>query len=91
MSSWQRFRVELKGEAEPLEVQTDARDWAAVEIDPSAPKAMDMTFQAVWRALLRTGAQVPRDYEGFLEVLAGMPDTLEEGDPEQMDPTVPGP
>jgi hypothetical protein len=79
--AWQRFRVTLKGEAEPIEVATNARDWAAVVIDPGAPRAMDMTFRVVHSALLRAGVtEVPRNYDAFLEVLAGIPESLEDGD-----------
>lgn len=78
--AWQSFRVMLKGEAEPVEVETNAFDWAGVTIDPSAPKALDMTWRAIHAGLVRTGAPVPRDYRGFLEVLDGMPETLDDGD-----------
>lgn len=85
--SWQRFSVDLKGEAEPVIVQTNARDWANVTIDPGSPKAMRMTFQVVQAALLRTGHDVPRDFDGFLEVLDGMPDALDDDTADQLDPT----
>jgi hypothetical protein len=85
--AWQRFRVPLKGESEPVEVQTTARDWAAVVVDPGAPKAMDMTFRVVHAALVRSGVSVPRNYDGFLEVLEGMPESLEEADGTEVDPT----
>lgn len=85
--AWQRFRVVLKGEQEPLEIQTSARDWANVTMDPGAPKALDMTFRVVHSALLRAGASVPRDYDGFLEVLDGIPESLDEEDATLLDPT----
>jgi hypothetical protein len=85
--AWQRFRVELKGE-EPVIVQTSARDWSAVTIDPGAPKALDMTFRVAHAALMRTGASVPRNYDAFLEVLEGIPESLDGEDPELANPTV---
>lgn len=85
--AWQRFAVQLKGEDQPVVVQTGARDWSAVTIDPGAPRAMDMTFQVVHAALLRTGHDVPRDYDGFLEVLDAIPDALDEQDDALLDPT----
>jgi hypothetical protein len=84
---WQRFAVLLKGEAEPIEVQTTARDWADVEIDPANPKAVSLMFRVTHAALVRTGHDVPRDYDGFLEVLDGMPEALDEEDATVMDPT----
>jgi hypothetical protein len=85
--AWQSFRVSLKGEAEPIDVQTNARDWANVPIDPGAPKAMDMTFRVVHAALVREGVGVPRNYDAFLEVLDGIPESVEEGDANALDPT----
>lgn len=84
--AWQRFSVPLKGE-DPVIVQTSARDWANVAIDPAAPKAMDMTFRVVHAALVRSGRSVPRDYDGFLEVLDGIPESVDVDDGEMMDPT----
>jgi len=85
--AWQRFSVELKGEDGPLVVQTNARDWANVSIDPGAPKALDMTFRVVHAACVRTGVTVPRDYNGFLEVLEGIPQSLDGDDDELLTPT----
>jgi len=85
--AWQRFSVELKGEDQPLVVQTNARDWAGVTIDPGAPKALDMTFRVVHAALVRNGVTVPRDYGGFLEVLEGIPQSLDGDDEEILTPT----
>jgi hypothetical protein len=85
--AWQRFRVELKGESEPIDVQTSARDWASVAIDPGAPKALDMNFRVVHAALLREGVAVPRNYDAFLEVLDGIPEALDEDDATMLDPT----
>jgi hypothetical protein len=85
--SWQRFKVELV-DREPLEVQTSARDWSNVVIDPGAPKAVDLTFRVVHAALVRTGADVPRSYDAFLDVLDGIPTDLEGDDGESpLDPT----
>jgi len=85
--AWQRFSVELKGEDQPIVVQTNARDWSNVTIDPGAPKALDMTFRVVHSALVRNGVTVPRDYQGFLEVLEGIPTSLDGDDEELLAPT----
>jgi hypothetical protein len=88
---WQRFAVLLKGESEPVEIQVVARDWAAVTLDPAEGlAAMSMTFQVVHNALLREGYSVPRDYDGFLDVLDAMPEALDAADPRALDPTVEG-
>lgn len=84
--AWQRFRVELDGR-EPLEVQTSARDWAGVAIDANAPRALDMTFRVVHAALVRQGLDIPRDYETFLDLLDGIPESLDADDHALMDPT----
>jgi len=70
--------VELKGEPEPFVVTTAAVDWRLVRFDPEAP--LDGLWQAVHRALVRTGAPVPKDYPGFVEVLDGMPEVVEGAD-----------
>jgi hypothetical protein len=84
---WQKFAVLLKGEAEPVEVQTTARDWARVKLDPAEGlEAAGLTFQVVHLALVREGVAVPLDYDGFLDVLDGMPEPVE-GEPPALDPT----
>ena len=84
--AWQRMSVPLKGLPEPIEVQTSAHDWRRVRIDPDAP--IDALWQAVHNALVRTGAEVPRDFDGFLEVLDGMPETIDGDDAlAPLDPT----
>jgi hypothetical protein len=83
--AWQRMSVELKGEAEPITVQTNALDWRRVQIREDAP--IDALWQALHAALLRTGVEVPRDYEGFLEILDGMPEVVDDGDTAPLDPT----
>lgn len=88
--AWQRFSVELEGR-EPLEVQTSARDWASVPIDATGPRALDMTFRVVHAALVRTGADVPRAYEAFLDVLEGIPESLDADDGALLDPTTAAP
>ena len=88
--SWQRLSVQLKGEPEPVVVQTTAKDWAAVVIDPNSPKALDMTFRVAHHALRRVNHDnVPRDYDSFLEVLEAIPETLDDADGEALDPTRP--
>jgi len=85
--AWQKMLVTLKGE-DPITVQTNARDWAAVVIDTQSPKALDMTFRVAHAALRRLGADnVPRDYDGFLELLDGIPETLDGEDADLLDPT----
>jgi hypothetical protein len=86
---WQRFRVWLKGEDEPIEVQTSARDFTAIPMDPAqGVQPIDMSYRAVHAALLRTGhTNVPRDYDSFIdEVLDGFPEVLDE-DTDALRPT----
>jgi hypothetical protein len=85
--AWQRFAVQLAGHPEPVTVQTNARDWAGVSVDPSGPRALDMTFRVVHSALLRAGVEVPRHYEQFLDALEGIPETLDGDDTAPLDPT----
>jgi len=88
VSAWQRFRVELEGYDEPIDVQSNGLDWASVPIDANAPRAMDMTFRVVHSALLRAGVDVSRDYRTFLaKELAGIPEALDESDAGMLDPT----
>lgn len=88
--AWQTMRVLLKGE-DPVIVQTNARDWASVSIDPNNPKALDMTFRVAHHAMRRLNMDnVPRDYDGFLEVLDAIPETVEEDDGDLLDPTLAG-
>lgn len=84
--AWQRFRVEIKGD-DPVEVETNARDMASISMDPSNPRPMDVMFQQVHNAMRRQQMNVPRDYPGFLEVLASMPEPLDDAD--ALDPTQP--
>jgi len=85
--AWQRFKVQLI-DSEPLIVQTSARDWRTVHMDPAAGvEAMDMTFQVVHNALRRTGIEVPADYESFLDTLDGLPEAIDGADPQALDPT----
>jgi hypothetical protein len=88
VSKWQQISVELKGEDVPVIVQTTAMDWAPVRAQAGADsQPVDMLFQVAHNALRRIGHPVPRDYRGFLEVLDGMPETLEEADPDEARPT----
>jgi hypothetical protein len=85
---WQRYAVQLKGEAEPVIVQTSARDFATVKIDPDAGlEAVGIMFQTVQHALRRAGIDVPADYGEFLDVLDAMPEVLTDADPHALDPT----
>jgi hypothetical protein len=76
--AWQRLSVPIAGEPEPIVVQTVAVDWRLVAFTPDAP--LDGLWQAVHRALVRTGAPVPKDYPGFLDVLDGMPEVVDDDD-----------
>lgn len=87
---WQTFKVELKGEDDPIEVTPNALDWRFVQLDPS--RLMDGTWQAIHLALVRTGAPVPRDYKGFLETLESLPEIADDdGGAAPLDPTTAGP
>lgn len=86
---WQRFSVYLKGEDEPIEVQTTARDFTRIPMDSAQGlNPIDMSYRAVHAALLRMGVDaVPRDYDSFIdEVLDGFPDVLDE-DTDALRPT----
>jgi hypothetical protein len=83
---WQRFGVTLE-DRDPVEVQTNARDWAAVRMDAEHP--MDATFRVVHAAMVRQGMDVPRHYDTFLDELAGPLETVDE-DPELLSPTPQG-
>lgn len=87
--AWQSFRVQLKGE-DPVVVETNARDMATVVMDPTAPRPLDLMFHQIHNAMVRQRMTVPRDYDGFLEALAEMPEALD-ADPDGLDPTQPGP
>jgi hypothetical protein len=87
--AWQTFTVRLKGE-DPIEVAPNALDWRFVRVDAGAP--MDAMFQSIHRALLRVGAPVPRDYQGYLEALDAIPEATDDDDEVgPLDPTVEGP
>lgn len=88
--SWQRFLVSIKGEDAPIEVQTNARDLAAIVMDSANPRPLDIMFQQVHHAMRRQQMNVPRDYPGFLEVLEGVPEALDEA-ADELDPTKPEP
>ncbi|MET0767366.1 MAG: hypothetical protein ABWY50_06965 [Aeromicrobium sp.] len=90
MAEWQTFAVELKGESEPVVVQTAAQDWAGVKFQADGI-AVATLFEVTHKALLRIGHPVPRDRNGYLELLAGMPELVAEGDDDALDPTQPDP
>ena len=83
--AWQRLRITLKGEDAPHEVTTSARDWASLTFDQI--QTAGALFHVAHNALVRQGASVPRDYDGFLEVLDGMPEAVEETTADALDPT----
>jgi hypothetical protein len=86
--AWQRFRVHIKGE-DPVDVETNARDMASIVMDAANPRPLDIMFQQVHNAMRRQQMSVPRDYQGFLEVLDAIPEALDEEDPDGLDPTQP--
>jgi hypothetical protein len=90
---WQRFAVPLRGHDEPVEVQTTARDWANVQVDPAKAAPMDMMFRVVHVALRRTrAAEIPISYDEFLDdELDGMPEALDGETPLASAPTTPAP
>jgi len=85
---WQRFAFYLKGYDDPVEVQTTARDWARVTIDPAEGlEAMALTFQVIWFALQREGYDVPAtDFDAFCDLLEGPPEAISGAAP-ALDPT----
>lgn len=87
---FQRFLVQLKGD-DPVEVQTNARDMAAVVMDAANPRPLDIMFQQIHAAMRRQQMSVPRDYASFLEVLDDIPTALDEDAGDELDPTQPVP
>lgn len=88
---WQKFNVYLTGREDPLEVQTTARDFAAVPLDAAnGIQPIDLSYRAVHAALRRLEVEgVPASYDEFLDTcLDGFPDLLE-GEPALLDPTRP--
>ena len=85
--SWPRLQVKLVGDDEPLTVQTNAIDHAPIPVNPAEPKGLDFLFRLAHNALVRVGADVPRHYDKFLEVLDEVPTPLDEDDPAILDPT----
>lgn len=89
--AWQRFLVTLKGE-DPVIVETNARDKATIVLDPANPRPFELMYRMVHNAMRRQRYDnVPRDFEGFLEVLADDPQPLDAEDSEALDPTQSGP
>ena len=69
----QRWTVELEGQDAPLDVRTDARDSQAIPLTPGPDgqpqMPMGMPLKIVHNALLRTDADVPRDFQKFLALI----------------------
>ena len=85
------FRVQLKGE-DPIDVQTSAFDKLGLEVNPNHPTPFDSIYRMAHNALRRTGHEnVPRDFNGFLEMLEGDPEVVDPGDDDALDPTLPSP
>lgn len=84
--AWQRLNVQIKGE-DPVTVVTNARDWASLTFEEM--QTTGALFRVAHNALVRTGEAVPLNYDAFLEVLDGIPETAEEAaaplDPTQTD------
>lgn len=83
---FQTLTIELKGEAEPVTVKTNARDWAQVDT-AAAAHPLALMFQVAYFALMRIGHPIPRDFDDFLEVLEGVPEADEGASPFALDPT----
>jgi hypothetical protein len=82
--AWQRLVVSVKGE-DPIEIETNARDWASISFDDM--QTTGALFRVTHNALVRIGAPVPLNYDAFLEVLDGIPETADEGADDTLDPT----
>lgn len=89
---FQSFEVYFRDIPEPLVAHTNALDWRGVQLDANAPTPLDAIFRVCHTALLRAGAEgVPRHYDRFCEQLDGIPEQVDAGDPEALDPTRPAP
>jgi len=84
MSKFDRYRVKLKGEAEPVDVEILPVDRLGVRIDPTGFD-MAVMYEMIHNALRRMDVPVPRDRRGFLECLEEDPDKIDDGD--ALDPT----
>ena len=80
--AWQRLSVSMKGEDEPIVVETSARDWASLPFDEL--QTAGALFRVCHNALIRNRVNVPLNYDAFLEVLEAMPEAVEV---EPLDPT----
>ena len=80
--AWQRLSVQMKGE-DPIVVETSARDWASIPFDEL--QTAGALFRVTHNALIRHEVNVPLNFDGFLEVLDAMPESVDEGEP--LDPT----
>ncbi len=80
--AWQHLSVQMKGE-DPIIIETSARDWASLPFEEL--QTAGALFRVCHNALIRLRVNVPLNYDAFLEVLEGMPESVEEGEP--LDPT----
>ena len=88
--TWQRYRFKLNGH-EPVEVQTAARDWATVVVNPNEGiRIYEQAMLLSHNAARRLGLDVPRHFAEFCDQLDGMPEALDDEDDEAMDPTPQG-
>ena len=88
----QRWRIDLEGYDEPVEVTTSARDSqsitiAAVDGQPQMP--MGMPLKIVHNALLRNETPgIPRDFQKFLDIVLDANEIPDEADEaSDLDPT----
>lgn len=89
----QRWRLDLVGFDEPVEIQTSARDSQSIvltAIDGQPQMPMGMPLKIVHNALLRNETPgIPRDYQRFLDIVDDaneIADVTEEG-ASDVDPT----
>ena len=55
--AWQRLNVSIKGEGEPIQIETNARDWASISFDDM--QTTGALFRVTHNALVRIGRAGP--------------------------------
>ena len=93
----QRWRIELDGVDEPIEITTSARDSQDIvvpTVDGQPQMPLGIPLKIVHNALLRTDAAppdvVPRNYQKFLDLVLDANEITDEADEEgagDLDPT----
>jgi hypothetical protein len=82
--------VWMVGLDEPLIASTNALDWRSVPLDPNHPMALDVIFHVTHNALMRQQVEgIPRHYDVYCARLAGIPQQIDDGKTEALDPTRP--